>query len=205
MGLTVVNVGGLDIIDGNKKMTLAIIWQLMRRHTLNLLEKLSHGGKRIEDPEIVRWANKKVPTIRIKGFSDQQLSSGVFLLKVCHGINRGVVNWDLVSEAPATKEDKLNNAKYAISVARKLGALVFCVPDDIVEVRSRMIMMFCASLWHAENEMKAAKEKAEAEAAAIVQEEEARALSMQQAMDELDADAEVVEEEGDDEDDPDDD
>ncbi|CAN0463236.1 unnamed protein product, partial [Discosporangium mesarthrocarpum] len=38
MGLTVVNVGGLDIIDGNKKMTLAIMWQLMRRHTLNILQ-----------------------------------------------------------------------------------------------------------------------------------------------------------------------
>ena len=38
MGLTVVNVGGLDIIDGNHKMTLAIMWQLMRRHTLNLLQ-----------------------------------------------------------------------------------------------------------------------------------------------------------------------
>lgn len=38
MGLTVVNVGGLDIIDGNRKMTLAIMWQLMRRHTLNLLQ-----------------------------------------------------------------------------------------------------------------------------------------------------------------------
>lgn len=48
MGLTVVNVGGLDIIDGNHKMTLAIMWQLMRRHTLNLLQvqcALKYSGK----------------------------------------------------------------------------------------------------------------------------------------------------------------
>lgn len=38
MRLTVVNVGGLDIIDGNHKLILAIMWQLMRRHTLNLLQ-----------------------------------------------------------------------------------------------------------------------------------------------------------------------
>ena len=27
---SMVNVGGLDIVDGNKKLILAIIWQLMR-------------------------------------------------------------------------------------------------------------------------------------------------------------------------------
>jgi plastin-1 len=27
---SMINVGGLDIVDGNKKLILAIIWQLMR-------------------------------------------------------------------------------------------------------------------------------------------------------------------------------
>jgi plastin-1 len=31
MKLSVINVGGLDIVDGNKKLILAIIWQLMRK------------------------------------------------------------------------------------------------------------------------------------------------------------------------------
>ncbi|CAN0067899.1 unnamed protein product, partial [Laminaria digitata] len=82
MGLTVVNVGGLDIIDGNHKMTLAIMWQLMRRHTLNLLQSLSTKGKRIEDPQIVAWANSKVESSRIRSFADPSLSTGVFLLQV---------------------------------------------------------------------------------------------------------------------------
>ena len=75
------------------------------------------------------------------------------LLKVCHGIDRSVVNWDLVTMEPGTdQDDKLNNAKYAISVARKLGACVFVASEDIVQVKSKMIMLFCASLWHCENE-----------------------------------------------------
>ncbi|KAG5180080.1 actin bundling protein [Tribonema minus] len=157
MQLTVVNVGGLDIIDGNRKMTLAIMWQLMRRHTLNLLQHLSTTGtKRIEDPEVVKWANSKVAGAKIRSFSDPSLSSGVFLLQVCHGIDRGVVDWELVVTDAQSTEDKTNNAKYAISVARKLGALVFVASEDIVEVRGRMIMLFCASLWHAENARKAA-------------------------------------------------
>lgn len=53
---------------------------------------------------------------------------------------------------PGDEDDKLNNAKYAISVARKLGACVFVAADDIVQVKSKMIMLFCASLWHCENE-----------------------------------------------------
>eukprot|EP00752_Nemacystus_decipiens_P007180 g6429.t1 len=165
MGLTVVNVGGLDIIDGNRKMTLAIMWQLMRRHTLNLLQALSKKGKRIEDPQIVAWANSKVEGSKIRSFGDPSLSTGVFLLQVCHGIDRSTVNWDLVVMDPSTDEDKTNNAKYAISVARKLGACVFVAAEDIVQVMSRMIMLFCASLWHCENERTAAPEAADGAAA----------------------------------------
>lgn len=85
--------------------------------------------------------------------------------QVCHGIDRSTVNWDLVVMDPTTDDDKTNNAKYAISVARKLGACVFVAAEDIVQVMSRMIMLFCASLWHCENERTAAPEEAAAAAA----------------------------------------
>lgn len=32
------------------------------------------------------------------------------------------------------------NAKYAISIARKLGATIFVLPEDIVEVKSKMVI-----------------------------------------------------------------
>jgi plastin-1 len=31
------------------------------------------------------------------------------------------------------------NAKYAISIARKLGATIFVLPEDIVEVKPKMV------------------------------------------------------------------
>lgn len=34
LGLSMVNVGGVDICDGNKKLILAVMWQLMRKYTL---------------------------------------------------------------------------------------------------------------------------------------------------------------------------
>ncbi|CAN0005686.1 unnamed protein product, partial [Choristocarpus tenellus] len=119
---------------------------------LSRQQGLSKTGKRIEDPQIVAWANSKVNGSKIRNFSDPSLTTGVFLLKVCHGINSMVVNWDLVTLNPEGDDEKANNAKYAISVARKLGALVFVVAEDIVQVQPRMIMLFCASLWQCDNE-----------------------------------------------------
>ncbi len=143
MTLSVVNVGGLDIVDVNKKLILAIVWQLMRLHTLNLLGELPgrKKGGRADDNEVLKWANKKVSRDRIKAFSDPSLSSGIFLLRVCHSVRSGLVNWELVESDPISNEDKLNNAKYAISVARKMGALVFLAPEDIVEVYSNVMIL----------------------------------------------------------------
>jgi plastin-1 len=57
-----------------------------------------------------------------------------------------VVNWDLVTEG-ATEEDRMMNAKYAISIARKLGAIIFLVWDDVVELNQKMLLIFIASLY----------------------------------------------------------
>lgn len=47
----------------------------------------------------------------------------------------------------ASEEDMTSNANYVISVARKLGACVFITPEDITEVKPKMIFSFIASLW----------------------------------------------------------
>lgn len=45
-----------------------------------------------------------------------------------------------------TKEDQLLNARYAISVARKLGSIIFLLPEDIVEVKQKMMLTFVAGI-----------------------------------------------------------
>lgn len=45
------------------------------------------------------------------------------------------------------EEDAFNNAKLAISIARKLGATIFLVPEDIVEVRSKMVSDTWMIVW----------------------------------------------------------
>ncbi len=53
-----------------------------------------------------------------------------------------------------------NNAKYALSIARKLGATVFLVWEDISEVKPKMLLTFAAGLYEVYSlEQKLHKEK----------------------------------------------
>ena len=53
---SLVGIAGQDICDGNATLTLALVWQLMRAYTLNMLSNLPNqqqGGKVVEG-EIVQ-------------------------------------------------------------------------------------------------------------------------------------------------------
>lgn len=147
---SLVGIEGSDIVDGNKLLTLALVWQLMRRNITNTLAQLG-GGDNISDSDILKWANAKVvkggKQKTIRSFGDQSLSSSVYLLDVLNGLKPGYVDYDLVYQgANLSEEEKYANAKLAISIARKLGALIWLVPEDINEVRSRLILSFVGSL-----------------------------------------------------------
>ena len=43
-------------------------------------------------------------------------------------------------------QENLANAKYAISTARKIGARIYALPEDIAEVKSKMVMTSFACL-----------------------------------------------------------
>lgn len=146
---SLVGIEGGDIVDGNKLLTLGLVWQLMRKNITNTLSKLSKDGN-LSDGDILNWANAQVAkggkSSQIRSFKDSSLSSGIFLLDILHGIKPGYVDYDLVYQGSLTDDEKYANAKLAISIARKLGALIWLVPEDINEVRSRLILSFVGSL-----------------------------------------------------------
>lgn len=144
MNLSVVNIGGPDIHEGQKKLILAIVWQLMRQSLLNVLAELG-GGQKITDADLLAWANSKVSDMQIESFKDPSLRTGVFLCKLCAAVAPKSVNTDFITPGE-TDEDAEQNAKYAISVARKINAPVFCLWEDLVEVKSKMILSFIGSL-----------------------------------------------------------
>lgn len=148
-GFSLVGIEGSDIVDGNKLLTLGLVWQLMRRNIVNTMKTLSGNGKELSDGEILKWAQEQVTkggkTSHVRSFKDPALSNAHFLLDVLNGIAPGYVDYALVTPG-VTDEDKYANARLAISIARKLGALIWLVPEDINEVRSRLILTFVASL-----------------------------------------------------------
>ncbi|KAK2987063.1 hypothetical protein RJ640_004789 [Escallonia rubra] len=150
---SLVNVAGNDIVQGNKKLILAFLWQLMRFNILQLLKNLRSRsqGKEITDADILKWANKKVKstgrTSQMESFKDKNLSSGLFFLELLSAVEPRVVNWNLVTKGESDEEKKLN-ATYIISVARKLGCSIFLLPEDIMEVNQKMILTLTASIMY---------------------------------------------------------
>jgi Calponin homology (CH) domain len=43
-------------------------------------------------------------------------------------------------------QDNLSNAKLAVSIARKIGARIYALPEDITEVKPKMVMTVFACL-----------------------------------------------------------
>lgn len=101
------------------------------------------------DADILAWANS-VPANKdrqIKTFKDANLKDGVFLVNLCAAIEPRIIDWDLVYQENSTDEQKSLNARYAISIARKLGAIIFMVWEDVLEGNAKMMTIFMCSLY----------------------------------------------------------
>lgn len=150
-GFSLVGIQGADITDGQKTLTLGLVWQLMRKDITVTLSALAQrlGKREITDMEMVRWANdmsrKGGRNSQIRSLKDPAIGTGIFLLDVLSGMKSSYVDYDLVTPGQ-TDEDAYLNAKLSISIARKLGATIWLVPEDICQIRSRLVTTFIGSL-----------------------------------------------------------
>jgi len=150
-----VGIQGADIVDGSKTLVLGLVWQLMRMSISKTLQSLAKGGhgRPISDQEILKWANTTVqkakPAARaIRSFKDSSLTTAIFFLDLLEALRPGIVDPSLIINVSDTGDydSRRQNAKLAISIARKLNAVIFLVPEDIVDIRPRLIMTFVGSL-----------------------------------------------------------
>ena len=140
-GYSIISIGNKDIQDGKKKHILAIVWQLMRAHSLQVI------GNKTEE-ELVAWGNDRVDSqYKVKSLKDKKLCNSLYFIHIMKSIEPRSINWEIVMEGRDDDEAKENNAKYAISIARKLGATVFLVWEDIAEVKSKLLLTLLASIY----------------------------------------------------------
>uniref|UniRef100_A0A672VDX9 Plastin-3 n=1 Tax=Strigops habroptila TaxID=2489341 RepID=A0A672VDX9_STRHB len=110
---SLVGIGGQDLNDGNPTLTLALVWQLMRRYTLNVLEDLGDGQK-ANDDIIVSWVNQTLKeagkSTSIQNFKDKTISTSLAVVDLIDAIQPGCINYDLVKTGHLSEDDKQNNA-----------------------------------------------------------------------------------------------
>ncbi|RXG73373.1 Plastin-3 [Armadillidium vulgare] len=146
---SLVGIAGQDLADGNQTLTLALIWQLMRAYTLSILTQLAESGNPIVEAEIIQWVNNKLQNAgkgsSIRNFQESSLANAIAVIDLVDAIKPGTINYEMV-KLSGSEEDNLANAKYAISLARKIGARIYALPEDITEVKPKMIMTVFACL-----------------------------------------------------------
>jgi plastin-1 len=58
LGCSLVGIGGVDVNSNNRKLILALVWQLMRKQVLKLLK--DDSGKEKQEVDVIKWANAAV-------------------------------------------------------------------------------------------------------------------------------------------------
>ncbi|KAI7861601.1 fimbrin [Spinellus fusiger] len=124
---SLVGIQGADIVDGQKTLTLGLVWQIMRANIIHTLQSLTKGGRSVSDQDMVRWANAVVQRGEKQGkmnsFKDQGLRSGVFFLDILHGLQPGSVDYAMVTKGTTGKK---RQSLYAllIPVQRKMHLIM---------------------------------------------------------------------------------
>jgi len=114
----------------------------------------------ISEQEILEWANSKLLQVKpltgtdaaadgpvIRSFRDPVLSSGVVLLQLLHVMAPDLVDLSYVSPGH-TSLQRQSNARYALSLADKMGCSLFLVWEDLVPPQPRMVLVLLASLMY---------------------------------------------------------
>lgn len=159
---SVVGIGGKDIFDVNKKLILGILYQTMRAYTLVVLQKCTGSDKIIKEEEIIAWVNEKLTDgakdSRITCFKDVSISNGKSVIDLIDSIKPGVIRYNMLAEGETlSNDDKLSNAKYAISMGRKIGAKLYALPEDLVEVKAKMVLTVFACMMAVDHAITTAK------------------------------------------------
>jgi len=153
LNFVLVGIQGDDIKTGNKTLTLGLVWQLMRKYTLSLLAKLSPDGTPIVESEIITWANQRLQDagkgMSIKHFQDSIIKSSLPVIHLIDALKPGTIDYSNVKNANKLgAADAMSNAKYAITMARRIGAPVYALPEDLTEGKHKMVMTIFASLMY---------------------------------------------------------
>ena len=111
----------------------------MRSYTLALLSRLnSSSGLPVVEAEIVQWTNERLESrqagLSITHFQDKKIRTSLPILQLIESLQPGTLDWSNVitptSQATSlTYQQCMDNAKYAVTMARKIGNSIIISPN----------------------------------------------------------------------------
>jgi len=159
---SLVGMGGNDIVDGHQKFLSTLLWQLMRYNAVKQISELSFGGKNVTDADILQWANLTIVRFAereskpLTNFKDRLLTTCIFYLELLaavrpRDVDTSLIHYDvkpLVNNRVDDKhrEHRLDNARLAMSYARKFGAELFVLPEHLYGLDSKAVLSMFAAI-----------------------------------------------------------
>ena len=141
------NFNEISMAEKKKKMVNDFFMVIMLQHSINILSNLQMGGKKYEEKDVFAWVKTNIARINdkyaVNSYRHPNWKNGTALIALLASCHPEVINWEFIKVDNPSEEDRKRNISYALTVARKLGAVIFCSSEDILSGSSRMVQLFC--------------------------------------------------------------
>ncbi|CAI9180317.1 unnamed protein product [Rangifer tarandus platyrhynchus] len=145
-----VNIGSSDIVDGNHKLTLGLIWNIILHWQVkNVMKNIMAGLQQTNSEKIllswVRQSTRNYPQVNVINFTTSW-SDGLALNALIHSHRPDLFDWNsVVCQQSATQrlEHAFNIAKYQLGIEKLLD------PEDVATTYpdKKSILMYVTSLF----------------------------------------------------------
>lgn len=138
------NIGSEDLVDGNAKLTLGLIWTVILRFQIQDISVEALSAKEA----LLLWCQRKThgyPNVNVQNFSNSW-SNGLAFMALIHKHRPDLVNFDALD-----KNDNVGNLTKAFDICEKEFGIAKLLDVEDVNVDrpdERSVMTYVAALYH---------------------------------------------------------
>lgn len=161
LGCNIVNIGGMDLMEQKPYLMLGLVWQVLEKGLMSKIsldvhpelismldanEDLESFANRNPTENLLRWfnfhLNRAGTSRRVNNFTGD-IADGENYLTLLSQIAPNIVPRDAANE-----QDPRRRAELVCEYARKMDALRFVTPEDIMAGNGKLNLAFTAFLFH---------------------------------------------------------
>jgi len=163
---SLMGIAGSDIVDCHAKFVHSLLSQLMRFYSTRqlslLLFKNATAQKTVSDSDILQWTALKIEECEeaqskpVSSFKDKTLSTCVFYIELLKAVRPNEVDLTLCNynvkplmsgtNVDKQKVDRTQNAKYCISLIRRMGGELFVGSYGLCSVDNKAVLAVFAAI-----------------------------------------------------------